>query len=431
MNRLRKTIRTFRSNNYSSWTVFFLLVYLIVLLKIFTIDYLTSSLFFASYSMVVCVYIISRFALSYLYSPETDIDTPDDYEPTIAFGVPSKNEEANIRETILRIAASDYPVDKFEIIAVNDGSDDNTLEEMLAAQEIAERRGVRVRVIDWAENRGKRHGMAECVRSSDSEVIVFIDSDSFVEKDTARKLSRYFYDKKIAAVTGHTYVTNADENILTKMQSVRYFVAFKANKSAEAIFGAVTCCSGCCSAYRRKHVLEVLEPWFNQKFLGVTCTYGDDRSLTNFLLHKGYQTVFAPDAIAHTIVPADLRTFMRQQLRWKKSWVKESFKAASFIWKKNPIMSLSFYASLILPFLTPLVVIRALIWYPFFAGRFPLHYCLGLVMVAALFGVYYYIFMKDRKWVYGVLFSSFYSLILIWQLPMAIVGLRDVRWGTR
>jgi hyaluronan synthase len=273
--------------------------------------------------------------------------------------------------------------------------------------------------------------MAECVKRSRNEIIVFIDSDSFVEPSTARELVKYFIDPKVAAVAGHTYVANADTNTLTKMQDVRYFVAFKAYKAAEALFGAVTCCSGCCSAYRKESVLEVLDKWLKQRFLGIQCTYGDDRSLTNFLLQKGYKALFAPEATAYTFVPDTFRKFMRQQLRWKKSWTRECLKASCFIWKKNPIMAVSFYLGIILPLFAPIVVLRALIWYPYATGKTPWFYLMGLLLIAVVYGLYYFIHTKDRKWIFGVLFATFYAVVLIWQLPWAILNLRDPKWGTR
>ncbi len=408
-----------------------LAVYIILVVKWITWEELDNNLLFGIYSLLVALYILSRFALAYLYVP----DIPEvhyDSLPSVSFGVPSKNEEENIKETILRIAQSDYPRDRFDIIAINDGSSDATLREMLAAQREARvRYGVTVHVLDWTVNRGKREGMAECVRRSKRDIVIFIDSDSFVEKDTAQNFVKYFTDDSVAAVAGHAYVANADVNTLTKMQAVRYYVAFKAYKAAEALFGAVTCCSGCCSAYRRDYLMNVIDAWLAQRFLGITCTYGDDRSLTNFLLRKGYRALFAPDAIAYTFVPDTFKKFLRQQFRWKKSWVRESLIAGTFMWKRHPIMSLSFYLSVILPLVAPVVVVRALLWFPYVTGRVPWFYLTGLALMAVVYGLYYYIFTRDRRWVYGVLFATFYTIVLIWQLPWAILNLRDARWGTR
>ncbi|MCK5061423.1 glycosyltransferase [Candidatus Parcubacteria bacterium] len=418
-------------HSINSWVVFYILVYIVLIIKLITITQIDTGFFFKTYSIVVSLYILSRFIISYFYDhkhPKYNID----YEPTVAFGIPSKNEGENIRETILRIANTDYPVDKFEIIAVNDGSDDNTLQEMLKAKEIAKKnKKVLVKVINWKKNRGKRDGMAECVRQSNSEVIIFIDSDSFVEPNTTKELIKYFSDKNVAAVAGHAYVANANINWLTKMQDVRYYVAFKAYKGAEAIFGAVTCCSGCCSAYRTKYVRDVMNDWLSQYFLGVRCTYGDDRSLTNFILRKGYITLYSPSAASHTFVPSTLAQFMKQQLRWKKSWIRESLIAATFIWKRHPIMSTSYLLGVALTLLAPVVVIRTMIWFPFNTGEFPYFYLIGLLLMATIYGMYYYAYKKNNNWIYGVIFSLFYTLILIWQLPYAIITIRDTRWGTR
>lgn len=431
MKQLYRQIKNYcKDKSIDGWIVFLLAVYLVLIIKLVAFQELNQSLLFGAYSLTVSFYILSRFAISFFYEHERSPNKLKEL-PTASFGIPSKNEEENIKETILKIANCDYPKDKFDIIAINDGSTDKTLERMFKAKAEAARIGVKVKIINWKINRGKREGMTECINQSDKDIVIFIDSDSFVEKDTAQELVKYFVDDKIAAVAGHAYAANAEVNVLTKMQAVRYFVAFRSYKAAESIFGSVTCCSGCCSAYRRIYVLGVLNAWRNQTFLGIRCTYGDDRSLTNFLLQKGYKCLYAPKAIVHTVVPDTMRKFMRQQLRWKKSWVRESMKAATFIWKRHPAMSIAFYMGVILPLLAPLVVLRALIWYPFTTHHFPYYYLAGLTLMAFIYGIYYYIHTRDRKWVFGVLFATFYTLILIWQLPYAILNLRDSRWGTR
>ena len=122
---------------------------------------------------------------------------------------------------------------------------------------------------------------------------------------------------------------------------------------------------------------------------------------------------------------------MKQQLRWKKSWTRECLIASTFIWKRNLIMSISFYLNVLLTLLAPVIFVRALIWYPITAHKTPFYYLFGLILMAIVYGLYYRIHIKDNRWLYGVLFATFYTLILIWQLPWAIINLRDARWGTR
>src|SRR5207237_5662645 len=133
----------------------------------------------------------------------------------------------------------------------------------------------------------------------------------------------------VAAGSGDTDVSNPRTAMLTRMQDVGYCVAVRVMKAAERVFGAVTCCPGCFSAYRRSCVLAVLDRWLHQRFLGVQATFGDDRSLTNFLLRR-YKVIYSSDAVATTIVPEHHWKFLKQQLRWKKSWLRECLIAATF-----------------------------------------------------------------------------------------------------
>lgn len=411
-------------------TLFFFLIFIVMVLKILALQWADEQFVFFFYSFAVAFYVISRFILAYFYTP-TEAKFDETYEPTVSFAVPSKNEGEHIKETIMRMVYCEYPKDKFDIIAVNDGSDDNTLQEMLEAKRLAKREGVDVKVIDWKVNQGKREGMAECTRVSDKDIILFVDSDSFIERSALRSIVKYFSIPKIGAAAGHALVANAETNFLTKMQSVRYYVAFKAYKSAEALFGTVTCCSGCLAAYRRSVILPLLPKWTEQRFLGAKCTYGDDRSLTNRVLESGYDTVFAPDSIAHTFVPDNFKVYIKQQLRWKKSWLRESFLASLFIWRKNILMSTSFYLGFILPIVGPFILTRTLIWYPSTTGTIPFYYFSGLLLMTLIYGLYYYRHTGDKGWFLGALSTAFYSFILIWQLPYALLKIRDSKWGTR
>jgi hyaluronan synthase len=410
--------------------VFFFLVFVVIVTKILAMQWVAQEFLFFIYSLGVASYVLSRFAIAYFYSP-TELNFNPDFEPTVSFAVPSKNEGDHIREAILRMAYCDYPKNKFDIIAINDGSTDNTLSEMLEAKRLAGIEGVNVKVVDWKENKGKREGMAECVRQSDKDIILFVDSDSFVESNAAREIVKYFSLPNIGAVAGQAFVANPDTNFLTRMQSVRYYVAFKAYKAAEAIFGSVTCCSGCLAAYRRDVIYPLLEEFTNQRFLGVKCTYGDDRSLTNRVLKHGYDAVFAPDSIAHTFVPDNFSVYIRQQLRWKKSWFRESFMASFFMWKKNILMSISFYLGFLLPLTAPFIIIRTLFIHPIETGSPPIYYFTGLLIMTLIYGLYYYRYTGDRNWLVGAMSVAFYSFILAWQLPYAIFRIRDSKWGTR
>ena len=407
-------------------------VYLVVLItavmayKVAFIDLLFTSTFFGVYSVCVASYILSRFVLSLFYRVRPDAGI----EPAIAIVMPGFNEQEAIADSLRALLALNYPAEKLELIAVNDGSTDGTLMEMTR---VASESGGRVRVINFPENRGKRAAMAAGIRASEAEVIVFVDSDSVVEPDALRMLVQPLADERVGAVCGHANVLNLRESWLTRMQAVRYFVAFRVVKAAESVFNAVTCCSGCFSAYRREAILPRMEWWESQRFLGVESTFGDDRSLTNCVL-RDWRIVYEKRAVSHTIVPSTFRAFVTQQTRWKRSWTRESLLVARFIWRKHPVAAFFTYLSIVLPLIAPVAAVHALVWGPVMHdGTLPLIYLAGIYSLAMVYSLYYVIFQDEYSlvWVYGVLFVFFYLAIMLWQTYYAIATCRTASWGTR
>lgn len=409
------------------WFLFFGIIYIILIFKAVSYESFSNHLFFGAYSILITTYILSRFLLAYLKKP---VKSDPSYEPSVAFVVPAKNEEDNIFETIRRFGAVDYPKEKIEVIAINDGSTDRTLQEMYRAAEEIQPSVARVEVVNFEQNRGKRYGMAEGVKRARHDIVIFIDSDSFIEPSAVQHLVKYFADREVGAVSGHTDVWNRDTNLLTQMQAIRYYIAFRVYKAAESVFGTVTCCPGCCSAYRREYVMTFIDKWLHQRFLGVQCTYGDDRSLTNFMIRK-YRAVYSSEAKAHTVVPDMFKKYMRQQQRWKRSWIRETFIASAFMWKKNPIAAVSFYSYVFLAFVSPIVFFRAMVWYPFVHESLPVIYLSGLLLMLFLHGLFYRIQVGARAWVLAILSFWFNTVLLMWQLPWAVLTLRETRWGTR
>lgn len=391
---------------------------------------LFSNVFFGVYSISVASYILSRFAFSLFYRPRGGRAGDVEMEPHIAIVMPGFNEEEAIAQSLRSLLELDYPSEKLELVAVNDGSTDATLREM---QRVSGECEGRVSVIDFPQNRGKRAAMAAGIRATSAEVIVFVDSDSSVEPDALKRLVQPLADSRVGAVCGHANVLNVRDTWITRMQAVRYFVAFRVVKAAESVFGAVTCCSGCFSAYRREAIMPRLEWWENQTFLGIESTFGDDRSLTNCVL-RDWRILYERRAISHTIVPTTFRAFVKQQTRWKRSWTRESLLVAKFIWRKHPVAAFFTYMSIILPLLAPIAALHSLVWGPLtHHGVLPLTYLAGIYALALVYSFYFLLF-QDRYnvlWLYGILFVFFYLGIMLWQTYYAIATCRTAAWGTR
>jgi len=377
-----------------------------------------------AYGTAVILYLLSRLAFASFYRPQERGNS--DYAPTVSLIIPCYNEEDSIERTILHALDQRYPEDRYEVIVADDGSTDRSQEVL----EILARRFAQLKHVTLTKNVGKRRAMAAAYGLSSGEIVAFCDSDSFLQPDAIEKLVIPFEDAKIGAVCGHCEVHNKWTNIYTKMQSVRYFLAFRIMKAAESVFDSVTCLSGPLAGYRRDEIDPVIDRWINQRFLGVEATFGDDRSLTNFILPTT-KIVYQSTAITSTIVPSTFEQLLRQQMRWKRSWIRESVRASRFMWRKQPFMATSFYLGFILPMIAPLVALRALLYIPVRFGGSPDGYFFGILCISGIFSAVYLLDRRSRLWTYGIAFSYFYLFVLLWQLPLATATYWVKGWGTR
>lgn len=165
-------------------------------------------------------------------------------------------------------------------------------------------------------------------------------------------------------------------------------------------------------------------------FFGQRATFGDDRSMTNFVLQH-HRTGYQDSAVCSTIVPNQYNVFLKQQMRWKRSWLRESLIAGSFIWKKEPFMSVFFYMGLVVPIAAPIVVIYNLIYIPIVLRVFPTTFFVGLLMMAMLMSLMQLFMRKSTTWIFGLLFCLYYEVVLLWQMPIAWVTFWKSTWGTR
>lgn len=398
---------------------------LIVLVKLENIYYFWFDVPVFLYSLAVGGFLLSRFLFAAFYRPPAPRD--ETTLPTVSVIFPVFNEEGFIERTLVQALETAYPLDKLQVIAVNDGSRDRTFQIMQRVQQ----RYPELILVNLEKSMGKRGAIAAGAQLATGEILVFSDSDSFFQPDAIRRIVDGFADPAVAAVTGHCDVENAWTNLLTKMQTVRYYVSFRVMKAAESVFDAVTCLSGPFAAYRREVFMSVADAWLNQRWCGAPATFGDDRALTNFVLRQGHAVIYDARARCTTIVPEDYRTFLLQQMRWKRSWFRECLRGCAYIWKYPPLVSLSYYLGFILPLVAPIVVFRALLYMPLFQRGSPLMYVLGILLMSSLMSSVYLFTRRSRLWIYGIPFCFFYMFVLVWQLPWAMLTSAHAKWGTR
>ena len=356
--------------------------------------------------------------------------------PTCTVIVPAYNEGKHVLITIDSLLKSDYPVDKLEVIAVNDGSKDDTWEWM--SKGAAESNG-RVKAVNLVKNGGKRGAVGVGVRMAMGDIVVTVDSDSIVTPVALRNLmSPFVGDKKIGAVAGNIRVLNLDEGILPKMLDVNFVFSFEFIRSAQSVIRSVLCTPGALSAYRKNLVLNVLDEWLTQKFWGKPANIGEDRALTNMLIRDGYDIVFQQNAVVYTNVPITYRGLCKMFLRWERSNIRENFSMCSFVFKRfdledenllgiqiNIIMSL-------LWMITPLFFILFSLYALLIAPAAFLYGSITMIIFWSTIPAFVYASRYSRNealwsYVYGV----FNFLALSWVGPYSLITIFNSGWLTR
>jgi len=411
----------------------FLVTACILLMRAESVLYFKFNKTLYMYSIIAATFLLTRYLFGSFYRP---VPIDKDFTPGVSIVIPCFNEEQWIQRTIVSCINQDYPIDKLEVIIVDDCSNDQSFEkikEIVDELKIKEQRydiENRLYYVRQEKNAGKREAMAKGALMAQHELVVFVDSDSFLDPFAIRNIVQPFKDTKMGGVSGRTDVANTYTNALTKMQAVRYYIAFRIMKAAESYFDAVTCLSGPLSCYRKDLVLKYLDAWLNQRFWGHKATFGDDRSMTNFILRE-HRTGYQDTAICNTIVPNTHTVFLKQQMRWKRSWLRESLIASRFMWKKEPFMALSFYMGVLVPLLAPVIVIYNLIYIPLAHRVFPFTFIFGICLMALLMSMAQLLLRKSSTWIYGLWFCLYYEAVLLWQMPIAWVTFWKTTWGTR
>lgn len=404
----------------------------VLLMRTESVVYFKFNKYLYLYSIIASTFLLTKYAFAFFYKADR---ADENYTPGVSILVPCFNEETWIRQTIINAMDQYYPQEKLEVIVIDDCSTDRSAEVIKSTiQEIVDQEGPevasRIRYILQPVNKGKRDALALGAQHARHELLVFVDSDSFLNPYAIINLVQPFKDEKMGGVAGRTDVANTYTNSLTKMQSVRYYIAFRIMKAAEGIFDTVSCLSGPLSCYRKDLVLKYSDAWLNQKFLGQRATFGDDRAMTNLIL-RHHRTGYQDTSICYTIVPNDYDVFLRQQMRWKRSWLRESLVAAGFMWRKEPFAAVSFYMGLLVPIIAPLVVCYNLIYVPLTYRVFPTTFILGMISMAVLMSACQSLLRRSTTWLYGIWFCIYYEMILLWQMPIAWFTFWKSTWGTR
>jgi hypothetical protein len=218
--------------------------------------------------------------------------------PKISVIIPAYNEEKVIANTIEGLLETKYP--KKEIIFVDDGSKDKTLE-------IASQYKDKIKILH-KENGGRATAINYGVLYSTGEIIVIVDADTIIGRHSLKEIVKGFeLNEHVAAVAGNIKVRNRT-NWITKCQALEYITGIQIVRRAFDVFGSITIVPGALGAFKKSYLKEA-------------GAYGKETIVEDFdqtikLLKAGLITQGSTKATAYTEAPNTIRDFVAQRKRW-------------------------------------------------------------------------------------------------------------------
>ncbi len=358
----------------------------------------------------------------------------DDALPTCTVIVPAYNEGRLVFDTLASIARSSYPRHKLQVLAVDDGSTDDTWGWI---QRAAHELDGLVITHRQPRNMGKRQALHWGFTRGQGEVFVTIDSDSIIEPDTLRNLvSPFVGNPTCGGVAGNVKVLNGASAIIPKMLSVSFAYSFGVVRAAQSTMGSVLCTPGALAAYRRDCVLQCLDEWVNQTFLGAPSDIGEDRAMTNLILRQGQHVLFQSNAVVYTNTPDSYRGLRKMYTRWERSNVRENIAMSRFAFTRyRDAERLRPRVLLLNQWIQMLWAYPALLAAAMVLASYPTLFISSMIVSVAVFSlipaVYYAATHCWRRSLWMFSYSLFYSFTLFWLTPFAIATARTRGWLTR
>ena len=382
------------------------------------------------YGFIALGYLTVKLALSGRYRPHAGDSSVDGF--SIAAIVPVYNEDPDAFERCLDSLLAQSRAFS-EIWVIDDGSSSRACRNV-AQRVLAGVAGARVHA--FKTNKGKREAQAYAFRRSTADVFCTIDSDTVLDVNAVAEGVKPFANPKITAVTGNVRALNHRKNLLTKLIDLRYANAFLYERAAYSMLGSVLCACGSLSFWRSDVIKDNLDDFVSQTFLGIPVQYGDDRRLTNYALQRG-KVVVQDSSVAFTVVPERVTHFVRQQLRWNKSffretlWVLRNFSPRRWVWWLS-LAEIVVWAAL------SAGIVMATVVTPLLTGRLAVLYYLSYVAIMSYARSVKYLGASEASWTYQLyvfalspVYAAMHVGLLIPLRVWSLCTLRQKGWGTR
>ncbi len=342
------------------------------------------------------------------------------YEPCVSIIVPCYNEEKNITNCLNSIFSLDYPKRKIEIIIINDGSTDNTSNILRNLK----KKYRKIRIFNLKRKKsdiGKWHKpfvLNFGVKKSSHEIILTIDADTFIDKNSLKRIVVPLQDKKVGATNGSLLVENK-HCFLGVFQNIEYYLLNLSRRSFSNLFGNVVWFFGAFACYRKSAIEKI--GYFKGGLMG------EDVNTNLSIYRVGYTMKNVHNAFVYTLVPDTIKGLFKQRTRWWLATLDSLKRNKSlFSIKSNASMLFLFFNHYWWTFysfiLFPLLAYQVAYWMPYnnqnFASMF-----MYLFRWFSLLGPVYVIY-KIPVWgvsfysIFGVVSGIISLFLIIWAMYM-------------
>jgi cellulose synthase/poly-beta-1,6-N-acetylglucosamine synthase-like glycosyltransferase len=268
--------------------------------------------------------------------------------PKVSLVVPTYNEGKVIQRKLNDILELEYPKEALEVLIVDSGSIDNTLE--LAKSFLESKNLSSFRLLTQPKREGKASALNYCRPFCNGDIIVLTDADVLFKTDALVNLVAGFGDQSVGAISGKIVVPNASQSTSTKFEK-SYRNIFDIIRIGESNIDSTPIFNGPISAFR-KDLMDDLNP----------STIADDTELSLKVREKGWKAIYEPRALAYERTPANFKSKNKQKIRRGQGIIQ------SLIWHRKMVFASKYgkYGSVILPseifmhVISPLVVLTTI-----------------------------------------------------------------------
>jgi len=344
-------------------------------------------------------------------------DAPADLLPTCTLVIAAYNEESIIREKIADTLALDYPAGKLRVLFITDGSTDKTPDIIAEFPQII--------LMHQPGRSGKIVAVHRAMKSVDTEVAVFTDANTMLNKDALLKICRHYADKTVGAVAGEKRVEIKETDDASAAGEGFYWKYESALKKWDSELYSVVGAAGELFSVR----CDIYKPVPDDTIL-------DDFMISMLIAKDGYRIVYEPEAYATESASANVSEELKRKVRIAAGGIQSILRLmALFNIFKYPILSFQYISHRVLRWtVTPFFMLLALLINAIIvaaAGGFIYQLLLAgqvLFYLLAILGL----IMEKRQIRIKVLFVPYYFCVMNYAVLAGIIryikGSQSAAW---